>query len=161
LNQGSYGFLDFKMDDFFVHFENLWKIKLVDSTQGGFNAKQPVVRGLPSTLPSACMPVLPTLRCIASLQVLSSQLLLARHSNLPTPASELAESPLLSSELAIEPRLPCVPGHHVSSCCLLCCALAAGRNAAAFMAATVSSFGHPPRQAAAPSAPKLATPPGF
>jgi hypothetical protein len=29
LNQGSYGFSDFKVDDFFMHFENLWKIKPV------------------------------------------------------------------------------------------------------------------------------------
>jgi hypothetical protein len=58
--------------------------------------------------------------------LISSPLLLAQHSSLPIFASELAESPLLSSELTIEPRMPCVPGHRLScllpllaDCCLL------------------------------------------
>jgi hypothetical protein len=86
--------------------------------------------------------------------LISSPLLLAQHSSLPIFASELAESPLLSSELTIEPRLPCVPGHRLSclllawyghalhavllhamcgclpSLCHCCVALGAGRRAA-------------------------------
>jgi hypothetical protein len=62
LNQGSYGFSDFKVDDFF---HALWK-SLENKTGGaatqrGFNTKQPAVHGLALMLPT-CMhaTVLPT-----------------------------------------------------------------------------------------------------
>jgi hypothetical protein len=68
----------------------------------------------PRCCPLAVLSFTPSLAAVHCL-LISSSLLLARHSSPPTPASELAESPLLSSELAIEPRLPCVTDHHFSS----------------------------------------------
>jgi hypothetical protein len=128
LNQGSYGFSDFKVGDFFCALS-----KSLEHQTGGLQLRvASTLSNLPSALPSAWMPwcypltvlsFTPSLAAVRCLLLKSSPLLLARLSSPPTPASKLTESPLLSLELAIEPRLPCVPGHHVTSCCLLCCSL--------------------------------------